>query len=443
MKVSVLSLQELRRNIKQRQVADQVFMVFALFCLLTGLVVLIALVFQMFFGALGYSFTETAELERSVIGLVTQVDEQADSPAKSQLAELIQVVREVKSQRTGEALLEIKFTDQERQRFNEALLKVLPPVNDFAQKQSEAGFIDDDKERERVLQELDASSPAIKQIYDTTRQVCAGRIERFFTGAWLCIVPSKLTLRFLSLPPSANHEQAGVLVAIAGTSLVILVTSVLAIPIGIAAGVFLEEYAPKNWFTGLIEINITNLAGVPSIIYGLLALGVFKYQLAFGESILTAGCTLGCLILPVIIVTTREAIRAIPVGIREGAAALGASKWQVIWDHILPYSIGGILTGIIVGLSRAIGETAPLITIGALTFITFLPISDDAPFLSLKWIWSPFTVMPIQMFDWVQRPDRGFQTNASAAGVVLVVMTLLMNGAAIYIRAYSRSRIKW
>lgn len=201
MKVSVLSLQELRRNIKQRQVADQVFMVFALFCLLTGLVVLIALVFQMFFGALGYSFTETAELERSVIGLVTQVDEQADSPAKSQLAELIQVVREVKSQRTGEALLEIKFTDQERQRFNEALLKVLPPVNDFAQKQSEAGFIDDDKERERVLQELDASSPAIKQIYDTTRQVCAGRIERFFTGAWLCIVPSKLTLRFLRLPP--------------------------------------------------------------------------------------------------------------------------------------------------------------------------------------------------------------------------------------------------
>lgn len=443
MATSVMSLQQIRRNINQRKLADRVFMFFALFCLFTGLAVLIALVSQLFFGALGYSFIETAELERSTISLVTQVDEQADAPAKSVLAELIQIVREAKSRRTGEELLEIKLTDQERQRFNEALLRVLPPVNAFAQKQAEAGFIDDDQEKERVIQELDSASPAIKQIYDSTKQVCSGKIEKFFTGAWLCVVPSKLNLRFLSLPPSANHEKAGVLVAIAGTSLVILLTAFFAIPVGIAAGLFLEEYAPKNWFTGFIEINITNLAGVPSIIYGLLALGVFKYQLALGESILTAGCTLSCLILPVIIVTTREAIKAIPVGIREGAAALGASKWQVIWDHILPYSIGGILTGIIVSLSRAIGETAPLVTIGALTFITFLPISDEAPFLSFKWIWSPFTVMPIQMFDWVQRPDRGFQTNASAAGVVLVVMTLLMNGAAIYIRSYFRSRIKW
>ncbi len=443
MATSIMSLQEIRRNISQRQLADKMFMFFALFCLFTGLAVLIALISQLFFGAVGYSFVETAELERSVIGLVTQVDEQADSPAKAELAELIQVVREVKSRRTGQELLDIKFSDAEREKFNAALLKILPPINDFAQKQSEAGFIDDDKKKEQVIQELEAANPAIKQIYDTTKQVCSGRIEKFFTGAWLCVVPSKLTLRFLSLPPSATHEKAGVLVAIAGTSLVILVTAVLGIPIGIAAGVFLEEYAPKNWFTGFIEINITNLAGVPSIIYGLLALGVFKYQLALGESILTAGCTLACLILPVIIVTTREAIRSIPIGIREGAAALGASKWQVIWDHILPYSIGGILTGIIVALSRAIGETAPLITIGALTFITFLPIGEKDNFFSFKWIWSPFTVMPIQMFDWVQRPERGFQTNASAAGVVLVVMTLLMNGAAIYIRSYFRSRIKW
>jgi len=434
MATSVMSLQQLRRNISQRQLADKIFMFFALFCLFTGLAVLIALIFQLFFGALGYSFIETAELERSVISLATQVGEQADSPAKKELAELIQLVAEAKSQRTEEEQLNIKFSDAERQKFNQALVEVLATVNDFAQKQSEAGFIDNDQEKERVIQELDSASPAIKTIYDNTKQVCSGRIEKLFTGAWLCVVPSKLTTRFLSLPPSATHEKAGVLVAIAGTSLVILLTAFFAIPVGIAAGLFLEEYAPKNWFTGFIEINITNLAGVPSIIYGLLALGVFKYQLALGESILTAGCTLGCLILPVIIVTTREAIKSIPVGIREGAAALGASKWQVIWDHILPYSIGGILTGVIVGLSRAIGETAPLITIGALTFITFLPFSDEAPFWSFKWVMSPFTVMPIQMFDWVQRPDRGFQTNASAAGVVLVVMTLLMNGAAIYIR---------
>ena len=226
----------------------------------------------------------------------------------------------------------------------------------------------------------------------------------------------------------------------------LLVTAFSAIPIGIGAGVYLEEYARKNWLTDIIEINIANLAGVPSIIYGLLALGVFVYFFRFGESILTGGLTLGLLILPIVIMATREAIRAIPNSIREASYALRATKWQTIQWHILPYSIGGILTGIIIGLSRAIGETAPLITVGGLTFIAFLPtspISAEFPFISFKWLFDPFTIMPIQMFNWVSRPQKGFQLNAAVAGLVLMAMTLFMNGLAIYIRYRFRKKIKW
>src|SRR6185369_2961188 len=169
--------------------------------------------------------------------------------------------------------------------------------------------------------------------------------------------------------PSRRATSAGILSAWVGTTLVMLVTAVAAIPLGVGAGVYLEEYAPKNWMTDIIEINVTNLAGVPSIVYGLLALGLFVYQFGFGQSILSAGLTLALLILPVVIVATREAIRSIPGVIREGAYALGATKWQTTADHILPYSVQGILTGVIIGLARAIGETAPIITIGALTFI--------------------------------------------------------------------------
>jgi phosphate transport system permease protein len=225
-----------------------------------------------------------------------------------------------------------------------------------------------------------------------------------------------------------------------------LITASTAIPVGVAAGVYLEEYARKNWLTDLIEINVTNLAGVPSIIYGLLALGLFVYALDFGQSILSAGLTLALMILPVIIVATRESIRAIPGAIREAAYAVGASRWQTVRDHILPYSTGGILTGVIIGLARAIGETAPVITIGALTFIAFLPpapLSTEFPFVSFDWLESPFTVMPIQMFNWLSRPQAAFQENAAAAGIVLVVMTLVMNGLAIWLRIRFRKRIKW
>ena len=178
----------------------------------------------------------------------------------------------------------------------------------------------------------------------------------------------RLTAEFFTSFPSRKAEKAGILSAWVGTSLVMFVTAFAAVPLGVASGVYLEEYARKNWLADLIEINVTNLAGVPSIVYGLLALGLFVYQLNLGQSILSAGLTLALLILPVVIVTTREALRAIPNSLREAAYALGASKWQMIWDHILPYSFGSILTGVIIGLSRAIGETAPVITIGALTF---------------------------------------------------------------------------
>ncbi len=250
---------------------------------------------------------------------------------------------------------------------------------------------------------------------------------------------------FLSFP-SRRPEEAGILSAWVGSTLVMLVTALVAVPLGVAAGVYLEEYAPKNWMTAIIEINVTNLAGVPSIVYGLLALGLFVYQFGLGQSILAAGLTLALLILPVVIVATREAIRTIPKNIREAAYALGATKWQTVSDHVLPYSTAGILTGVIIGLSRAIGETAPIITIGALTFIAFLPHSpftDSFPFISFEWLKDPFTVMPIQMFNWVSRPEEAFQFNAAAAGLVLLAMTLAMNALAIYLRYRLRKNIKW
>jgi len=256
----------------------------------------------------------------------------------------------------------------------------------------------------------------------------------------------RLSYKFFTSFPSRNPSEAGILSAWVGTFFLMIVTGIFSIPLGISAGIYLEEYAPKNWLTNIIEINIANLAGVPSIVYGLLALGVFVYFFKFGESILTGGLTLSLLILPMIIMATREAIRAIPDSIREASYAMGATKWQTVKWHILPYSIGGILTGIIIGLSRAIGETAPIITVGALTFIAFLPtspLSGEFPFISFNWLFDPFTAMPIQIFNWVSRPQAEFHVNAAAAGIVLLIMTLIMNGLAIYIRHRFRKKIKW
>ena len=268
-----------------------------------------------------------------------------------------------------------------------------------------------------------------------------GAFLDLFIDGW-----QRLRWEFFTNFPSRRAAQAGILSSWVGTVLVMLVTMLSAVPLGIAAAIYLEEYAPKNWVTDLIEINVTNLAGVPSIVYGLLALGLFVYMLGFGQSILSAGLTLALLILPIVIVATREALRAVPANIREAAYALGATRWQMISDHLLPYSRGGILTGVIIGMSRAIGETAPIITIGALTFIAFLPpmpVTATPPFVSFEWLFAPFTVLPIQMFNWVSRPDTAFLANAAAAGVVLIAMTLAMNGLAIYLRYQIRKKIKW
>ncbi len=256
----------------------------------------------------------------------------------------------------------------------------------------------------------------------------------------------RLDWQFLTSFPSRFANRAGILSAWVGTLLIMVVTAATAVPLGIAAGIYLEEYARKNWLTNLIEINIANLAGVPSIIYGLMALGLLVYQLHLGQSVLTGGITLAFLILPIVIVATREALRTIPQGIREAALALGSTQWQVVRHHLLPYSTGGILTGIIIALSRAIGETAPLITIGALTFIAFLPpspVQAEPPFISFDWLWSPFSVLPIQMFNWVSRPDQDFAANAAGAGLALIVVTLSLNAVAIFIRYRRRKKINW
>ena len=260
-------------------------------------------------------------------------------------------------------------------------------------------------------------------------------------GGWPRLMNPDFYLNF----PSRHPLQAGIVSAWVGTILVMLVTAGIAIPLGVGAGVYLEEYAARNWITDFIEINVSNLAGVPSIIYGLLALGLFIHGFGLGETILTAGLVLALLILPVIIVSTREAIRGIPLDLREAAYGLGADKWQTVRLYVLPAARSGILTGTIVGLARAIGEAAPVITIGALTFIAFLPPSPlqaSPPFINFEWLESPFTIMPIQMFNWVSRPQAEFHINAAATGVILMLMTLAMNGIAIWLRYHLRRQIR-
>jgi phosphate transport system permease protein len=235
---------------------------------------------------------------------------------------------------------------------------------------------------------------------------------------------STLSWSFLTSFSSRRASQAGIWHALTGSIFVILVTAVLAVPVGVAAAIYLEEYGGRSLTARIIELNITNLAAVPSIIYGLLGLGLFVRTLGMGRSVLAGGATLALLALPVVILSTREALRAVPKSLREGSYALGATKWQTIWHQVLPVAAPGILTGLILALSRAIGETAPLITIGAFAFVTFAPDS----------IWSPFTVLPIQIFNWVSRPQVEFHANAAAAILVLVTLLLSMNAVAIWLR---------
>ena len=235
---------------------------------------------------------------------------------------------------------------------------------------------------------------------------------------------SGLSWDFLFGFPSRKPELAGVQPALLGTLWVMGFTSMLSIPLGVGAAIYLEEFAPHNWLTRTIEINISTLAGVPSVVYGLLGLALFVYGAGMGPSILAAACTLSLLILPIIIVASREGLRSVPVSMREAAMALGSTKWQAIWHQVLPAGLPAVLTGVILALGRAIGETAPLIAIGAFTSVFFVPTSPM----------DSFTVLPIQVFSWLSRPLRGFQENAAAGIVILLVVLLLLNSVAVALR---------
>jgi phosphate transport system permease protein len=234
----------------------------------------------------------------------------------------------------------------------------------------------------------------------------------------------RLTLAFLTSYPSRKAELAGILPSAVGTLYLMGLTALIALPIGVGGAVYLEEYGKKSRLAGVIEVNIANLAGVPSIIYGLLGLGLFVRTLGMGRSLLAGAFTLSLLVLPIVVVASREALRTVPNAMREAALALGATRWETIRQVVLPQSIPGILTGCILALSRAMGETAPLVLVGALSYVTFLPDGIDAPFGAL----------PIQIFNWVSRPQPEFLVNAAAAIVVLLAMMLVLNGIAVFLR---------
>ncbi|MBI5038307.1 MAG: phosphate ABC transporter permease PstA [Nitrospirae bacterium] len=252
--------------------------------------------------------------------------------------------------------------------------------------------------------------------------------------------------QFLTSYPSRRPQEAGILSAWVGTVWIMVLTGLLAIPVGIMAAIHMEEYSKKNWLTNLIEINIANLAGVPSIIYGLLGLGLFVRAMQLDRSIIAGAATLAILVMPIVIMSAREALRAIPSSIREASYALGATKWQIIRHQVIPAAMPGIMTGIILAMSRAVGETAPLITIGALTYVAFLPtspISSEFPFFSIQGLFDPFTALPIQIFNWVSRPQKGFHADAAGGIIVLLIITFTMNGLAVWIRHRYQKKIRW
>ncbi|MBD0262654.1 MAG: phosphate ABC transporter permease PstA [Tolypothrix sp. Co-bin9] len=241
--------------------------------------------------------------------------------------------------------------------------------------------------------------------------ICQDGLGRFFTPG------------FLTETPSRFPEEGGIRPAILGSLLLSLIVIFTAVPIGVGAALYLEEYAPKKWWTTFIEINISNLAGVPSIVYGLLGLGVFNYLLGFGPTLISGALTLSLLSLPVIIVTAREAIRSVPDSLRYASYGLGVTKWQTIGSHVLPYAVPGILTGVIISVSRAIGDAASLIVVGAVSFLTFNP-----------GLFQRFMALPIQIFSYITRPEPGFANSAAAAIITLILLILALNGIAIYVR---------
>jgi phosphate transport system permease protein len=266
---------------------------------------------------------------------------------------------------------------------------------------------------------------------------------------------TRLNAEFLTTLPSRFADRAGFEPAIWGSVWVIGVTAMLTIPIGMGAAIYLELYAPQNWITRIIQLNIANLAGVPSIIYGILGLALFVRFMELQRSILAGGLTMALLVLPIVIIASQEALRAVPTSLRDGALALGATRWQAIRGQILPVAFPGMLTGVILALSRAIGETAPLIMIGAFQYVPFSPgnpaelascVSNPNP---QDWpgsacpLGARFTVMPVQIFDWARRPQEAFQETAAAGIIVLLFILLSMNSVAIILRNRYQRKVKW
>ncbi|HEY0963249.1 MAG TPA: phosphate ABC transporter permease PstA [Pseudomonadales bacterium] len=241
-----------------------------------------------------------------------------------------------------------------------------------------------------------------------------------------------LDWQFIDSFPSRFPERAGIKSALVGTLWLIVMIAVISVPVGISAALYLEEFSGKGRIAKIIEVNIANLSGVPSIVYGILGLAIFVRFFAFERSLVSGALTMSLLVLPTIIIASREAIKTVPMSIRYAALSLGATRWQTTWSHVLPASFPGIMTGVILALSRAIGETAPLIMIGALTFVAFLPQSP----------WDEFTALPIQIFNWVSRPQPEFHQLAAAGIIVLLIVLLLMNATAIYIRSKTEQRLK-
>ncbi|GAB2774227.1 phosphate ABC transporter permease PstA [Salinimicrobium soli] len=253
-----------------------------------------------------------------------------------------------------------------------------------------------------------------------------------FIGSIFIDGVQRIDWEFITNLPSRKADRAGIWTALLGSVWILVLTTIIALPVGIAAAIYLEEYAKQSKLSSLLEINISNLAGVPSIIYGLLGLEVFVRILQMGASVLAGSFTLALLILPIVIVSTREALKAVPKSVRDASFALGASKWQTVSRQLLPASFGGILTGVILALSRAVGETAPLIVIGALAYVPFAPSSPM----------DEFSVLPIQIFNWISRPQAGFEVNAAAAIIILLFITFVMNGIAVYFRNKWQKKFK-
>ncbi len=278
------------------------------------------------------------------------------------------------------------------------------------------------------------------RLYDKLFRILAACFT-FFALVVLLVLLVDITVKgigrispsFFTNLPSRFPERAGILTALAGMSGLLVFTIIIALPIGILAGVYLQEYGKRNWFAKFVEINIANLAGVPSVIYGILGLQVFVRIAGLGNSLLAGAFTLALLILPIIIVATREAVRAVPDSLREASYGMGATRWQTTRRVVIPSALGGILTGIILSISRAIGETAPLLVIGALVYVPFVPEGPT----------DQFTTLPIQIFNWVSRPQAGFIVNAAAGIIVLLLITFLLNGVAIYIRGKWYKKIRY